>query len=172
MKRLLLPVLVALCGVALGAATVAKLNTYSYVPDAMNEPCNKTVFEWRLLEGRIDTTPVSLNDDFSIIRLETEAKPSGLIVRAYLRPKNPSAIPASNPAWKTLASELAFGAGKLAYKRLKLPHQAPGVFVLVHIEDRLIGITGGDKTISLAPDATREQQLAALAKIMSHAPPP
>ena len=171
MRKIAIPVLVALCGFALGAATVAKLNTYSYVPDAMNEPCGKTVFEWQLLEGRIDTTPVPLNQNFDLVRMEGEAKPQGLIVRAYLRPKNPSALPTPNTlAWNNLVGSLGSGTKRIAAKRFAVG-AVQQCFLLTHIADRLVEVRGNGRSRPVAPDATREEQLAALAYIMSHAEP-
>ena len=185
MKRLV-PLLLLVVAFALGAATVAKLNTYSYVPDAMNEPCGKTVFEWQLLEGRIDTTPVPLNANFDLVRMEGEAKPQGLIVRAYLRPSHPSAIPTSNTlAWNNMVCALGSQTHRIMVKRLGVPPEArrraamesdarllAKCFLLIHLNDRLIEVRNNEQSISVAPNATREEQLAALAKIMSHAPPP
>jgi len=170
---------------ALGAAA-QKLNTFPYVSDALNAPCGKTVFEWNVLAARLDAEPVPIIKNFDLVRMEGEPKPQGLIVRAYLRPKNPSAIPVPKTAeWNTVYSEIGSKTYHIMRNRLGLPstaqrrafmesdaHLLKKCFLLVHLGDRLIEVRNSERSIPVAPDATREQQLAALANIMSHTPPP
>ena len=163
MKRLPLLVLVALGGVALGAGAATKLNTYSYVPDALNAPCGKTMLEWNLMAGRIEAEPVSVSRDYELVRLVAEPKPEGIIVRAYVRLRD-----AKTPATDTAAQWV----DRLMRQRFGLGMMKQRLYLLTHVDDRLVDIRGNDKAHPLAPNATREEQLAALATIMSHATPP
>lgn len=162
MKRFLPFVLVAFCGVALGAAA-QKLQTYSYVPAELNAPCGKTLLEWNLIAGRIEAEPIPVTKDYELVRLLAEPKPEGIIVRAYVER---AAKPTGTSQFSAHAVDL------LARKRLGLGVMKQRVYVLTHLDNQLVGIRGNGYYHSLAPDATREEQLEALAKIMSHASPP
>ena len=168
MKRLPL-VLLLLAAFALGAAVATKLQTYPYVPDALNEPCGKSVFEWQVMANRIDTTPVPLrfSPDFTIIGLEGEPKPQGLIVRAYLRPRDSQLALPRPGAWQQYVSTLMGGVKDATLKRFGVNTDA--AYLMVYIENRLVAINHAGRQIVLKPDATRAEQLAAMAQVL--APP-
>ena len=185
MRVFLLLVCGGLVGIALGV-NARDLNTYAYLPDELNAPCGKTVFEWNVLAARLDATPIPVYKNFDLVRLEGEPKPQGLIVRAYIRSKTPSAIPAPNTmAWNNLVSGVGSETYRVMRQRLSVPSTAQRrafmesdarllekCYLLVHLGDRLIEVRNSGRCVAVAPDATREEQLAALAKIMSQEPAP
>lgn len=88
MKRTgVLLITVAVGSFALGQA-VPKLK-FPYVSKQLNNPCAKTVFEWRCVENSFQPRCIKLCPEFDATAIRAMPMPKGLLVRAAieLRPK-------------------------------------------------------------------------------------
>jgi hypothetical protein len=167
MKRLLMPVLIGLCGVALGAAAAQQLNTYPYVPDELNEPCGKTLFEWNLAANRIESVPVKLDANFDLVGLVGEAKPQALLVRATLAPNARAPKGPDDTQWRRTILAAATQLERILPLRFGTEENQENIVILGRIGDRLVFVRsahGGAEI--LPPDATREQQLEVLSRAL------
>ena len=156
MKRLPLLLLVALLAFALGAAA-QKLNVCPLLPADLNAPCGKTVAEWKIMTGRIETESVPAGEAWDIFRLEGEVKPKGIVVRAFANPRAGAKQPEGY-------------AGRIeqtVLKRLGLSQETNHVYILTYYGDRLSRISGNNITRTINPGASNEEVSAILAEIMA-----
>jgi len=159
---------------ALGARATRNVR-FPYVSNDLNAPCGKTVFEWNILAARLDAEPIPLvgREDFELVRLIGDPQPQGLIIRAYVRAKDPSKVPVPNtPAWNNMVNVLRSQTPGTTISRFQLGPNPRNCFLLTHLDDCLLEIQGNGKSIIIPPEATSAEQSAALAKIMSQEPAP
>jgi len=163
---------------ALGARATRNVR-FPYVSNDLNAPCGKTVFEWNVMAARLDAEPIPLYKIFNLVRMEGDPRPNGLVVHAYVRSKDPSTTPATNtPEWDTLMvrGDLPNGVASIMVRRFGLGSYERAfkqdVFLLIHLDDLPIAIMGNGRRVMIPPEATSAEVSAALAQIMSHAPPP
>ena len=165
--RRLAAVLMAAAAFALGAAATQALKTYPYVEDKLNEPCNKTVFEWNLASGRIDGTAAPLDANFDLAGFVGEAKAEALVVQATLAPKARAPAGANDTRWHQTISGAVLRLEQEVSDRFGTSMNQENIIILVRVGDRLAAIRGAHGMVDiLPPNATREQQLEALSRAL------
>ena len=72
---------IGLASLAFGATIIP-----TFWSEALRQPCERTMYEWKLETGKIDTRPVPLNAIYEITELTPKPVANGLLVRMDVRP--------------------------------------------------------------------------------------
>ena len=94
-KELFLAVALIGVGVAFAAGNAAPKLKFPYAGDALNQPCGRTLLEWRCLEKRVDCRPVPMNRDWALDIFLIEPQPAGLLAKMNISKRHAKASPST-----------------------------------------------------------------------------
>ena len=153
-----------------GLAYAAGVATFTWVPEELRCPCDKTELEWRLVANAIrQDKPVKLCGEFDLLNLRGTVKPKGLLVEANLRPRPALRFGEQDKRWAMIMRTAENAVWEHARKSFGKPgmfEARESMYLLIRIGGRLAIVSGFNHMELIPSTATPQQQVAAVASLM------
>jgi len=141
MKRIGFTLIVlAVAGLSFAAGKEAGLK-FPYVGEKLNEPCGKTEFEWRCLQGSIiqNPKPIVINSAWDMLHFEAKPQPGGLLVMANLGRRKGNTVQPRKRGWLRSIDSAMTDCYQMTYKRFaKFDPLYVNLEIRLHVDGKLV----------------------------------
>ena len=175
--RYLKVILVVLAAAAIGYAAAPKspyelpcpADKLAWLSSEAKQPCGKTAFEWRLAANAIRAdSPVKIMAQFDVATMTAAVTERGLLVNITVKLRPGISIVTSRDWEYQVHGACRYGAD-LARERFGLGgmfEDTRNMYVVVSMDDRVIGVQTLNFQKSLARNASPAEQRAAVTELM------
>ena len=171
-------ILVVLAAAAVGYAAAPKspyelpcpAERLAWLTDEAKQPCGKTAFEWRLAANSIRAdAPVKIMAQFDVVTMTASATERGLLVNISVKLRPGIAIVTASDWERQVHGACRYGAdlARTHFGVGGMFEDTRNMYVVVSMDDRVIGVQTLNFQKSLARDASPAEQRAAVTEITS-----
>ena len=142
----------------------------AWLSDEAKQPCGKTAFEWRLAANGVrPDSPVKIMAQFDVVNMTATATEKGILVNIAVKYRPGITITTARDGEYQVRGACRYGAdlARTRYGFSGMFVDTRNMYVVVSMDDRVIGVQTLNFQKSLARDASPAEQRAAVTEITS-----